>query len=182
MTNRELYLLVISFQEKFKEQHPPLESYLSSLWWLAKPYQHQLLTINLLAEWLEQAFTQEPPPFNSQWLDKTLTTELTPFENWENRILFQIADLHHLKEAGVFENPHRYGGLTSPSGTYWYNFDPFTFLECAVCGMYGGDVEDENIIWSEKPQGQQFRAYVYQITQWGWADFEKLLSYGQHYE
>jgi hypothetical protein len=171
MTNRKLYLLVISFQEKFREQPPSLESYLSSLWALAKPYQHQSITMTQFAEWLEQAFTQEPPPFNSQWLEKNVTDNLTPFENWENHILFQIADLHRLQEAGAFNNSYRYYGLAAPSGENWANFDPFSFLECAVCGMYGGDVENDKIIFPEKPQGRHFRDYVYQINRFGWADF-----------
>jgi hypothetical protein len=38
----------------------------------------------------------------------------------------------------------RYFGINSPRGSRWYNFDPCTFLECAMAGSFGGWEEGDD--------------------------------------
>jgi hypothetical protein len=38
----------------------------------------------------------------------------------------------------LFSHQLRYFGITAPRGTRWLNFDPCTYLECAVAGTFRG--------------------------------------------
>ena len=50
----------------------------------------------------------------------------------------QIADLHEMAKTGVLADDQRYFGIPGSRGTYWYNFDALTFLECGAAGYFGG--------------------------------------------
>lgn len=43
-----------------------------------------------------------------------------------------------MDRAGTLADEQRYFGVNSPRGALWHNFDPGTFLECAVAGRFGG--------------------------------------------
>ena len=49
-------------------------------------------------------------------------------------LLFLIADFHSMT-AGELGYKWRYMGAKSPRGHDWYNWDPLTFLECALAGF-----------------------------------------------
>lgn len=183
MTNRDFYLLVESFEDRFKSP-PPLELYLRSLWWVVSQEQHMPLTAELVATWLEQAFTQEPPPFDPQWdeCQPPETAESATFATWEALILFQIADLRRMAEAGMLKNEYRYFGITSPSGAIWYNFDPITYLECGVRGTIGGYAEDEVIVVIPPTAGETADSPIIPLSSFGWGLFIELLECGQWYE
>jgi hypothetical protein len=66
---------------------------------------------------------------------------------------------------GTLANDQRYFGVDSPRGSRWYNFDPLTFLECAVAGTFGE--EDDP---------------VFEIAEVSWEKFAGFLSVGQSYE
>ena len=59
-------------------------------------------------------------------------------------LLFQIADLHRM-QGNTLEGEWRYFGSESPSGNTWYNFDPMTYLECALAGMSASNEDAEPI-------------------------------------
>jgi hypothetical protein len=60
------------------------------------------------------------------------------FDRWEAFVLRQIVDLREMAEQGMLQDEMRYLGTDSPRGQKWYNFDPCTFLECAMAGSFGG--------------------------------------------
>jgi hypothetical protein len=185
MTNRNLYEFVRNLKDKHKgESLPSLEDYLCSLWSIVSRSQHSLPTFEKLVEWLEKAFTEEPPQFNPDWMERSLwyEGELTDYADWEHLILFQIADLRRMAEAGILENEYRYYGIDSPSGSRWYNFDPLTYLECGVRGMYGGYEEDEVIVLIPPPEGESADSPVCILNEFTWQDFSGILKYGQEYE
>lgn len=185
MTNRELYQFVRQLRNKFEPQKSlSLEQYLSSLWAIVSVHQDTQLTIEKLVEWLDTAFRQTPPPFNSDWLDGQVNypQDQATYEDWQNLILFQIADLHRMAEAGLLADPYRYYGLDSPSGVRWYNFDSFTYLECGIRGAFGGYVAEEVIVLISPPEGESADSPVYQIEQFTWTDFIEILECGQCYE
>ena len=41
------------------------------------------------------------------------------------------------------EDKMRYFGVTSETGNLWYNFDPFTNLECGLRGTLDNEEEEE---------------------------------------
>ncbi len=43
-------------------------------------------------------------------------------------------DLRRMR-GGTLAEEWRYFGSESPTGKGWYNFDPLTYLECALAGM-----------------------------------------------
>ncbi|OKL52815.1 hypothetical protein BSZ40_01610 [Buchananella hordeovulneris] len=57
-------------------------------------------------------------------------------------IAFQLADLRKLAAAGTLHDPHRFFGVVSPTGNYWYNFTPEAFIECGAAGLADTDRED----------------------------------------
>ena len=59
------------------------------------------------------------------------------FQVWEKMVSDQIADLHEMAETGALADDQRYFGIPGPRGTYWYNFDALTFLECGAVGYFG---------------------------------------------
>jgi hypothetical protein len=50
-----------------------------------------------------------------------------------------------MAEAGMLENEYRYFGIESPTGFWWYNFDPRSYLEAAVWRRRGDYAEHEVI-------------------------------------
>ncbi|MBO0797503.1 MAG: hypothetical protein J2P31_01655 [Blastocatellia bacterium] len=123
--------------------------------------------------------------------------DLPGYPGWEATIVRQIVDLREMDEAGMLKNKYKYFGVDSPRGERWYNFNPASFLECAMAGTYGG--------WS--PGDSTGRTYVpgkvafldengelvdrdpetlpnpiYPIAQISWEDFQYFLSMGQMYE
>lgn len=192
-TNRDLYRYIISFDERYKDNYPPLQNYLHSLWDIARHYKNRIITFQNFAIMLNDAFIHPILPFNESWLninepDYDDDYE-NPFDHWENSIQFQIADLYRMKQNGQLDDQYKYFGITSPSGSSWYNFDPFSFLECAALGSYGGyEEEDEtriNLIEDDSTYDGQFEEddpKIFNLGDFDWEQFADFLYTGQIYE
>jgi len=83
-----------------------------------------------------------------------------PFTVLQQMICYQIADLHRMAQAGLLENKWRSFGIDSPTGHRWYNFDPSSYLHCAVQSLQVDGVS----------------------TDASWIDLAILLWLGQIYE
>ena len=162
MTTADFHAFVQGFSSKHPTA-PSLETYLTSLWRVVALEQPAVPTYELIASWLDAAFEQPPPPFDPCWLelDTDSFREVSDFHTWEALLLGQIADLNQMAAAGQLRNDLRYFGITSTSGQQWYNFDPFTFLECGAAA-----IEDNPVL--------------HHVS--GWELFGKLLLCGQIYE
>ncbi|MEM9864632.1 MAG: hypothetical protein AAF938_23730 [Myxococcota bacterium] len=139
VTNRDLYCLIADLIELREKHRLSLETYLMNLRMLAEGMRDRpTISGRRFATWLVRAFeaTERAP---EQPREKA-----TGYERWETLIQRQIQDLRDMAECGTFENELRYFGVDSPSGYSWYNFDPLTFLECAVAGTFGGWQEGDN--------------------------------------
>ena len=63
----------------------------------------------------------------------------------QNVLIFQIAELHRMRDKEL-QNPQRYSGINSETDNWWYNFDPFTNLECgAEWFLDSADSEEDDI-------------------------------------
>jgi hypothetical protein len=91
----------------------------------------------------------------------------------------------------------RYFGVRAPRQSYWYNFDPRGYLECAMAGSFGGWEPDDDTgrqyvsgpvavlaedgsIQSASPE--DLHDPVYQIHVVTWEQFKDFMICGQIYE
>ena len=167
-----------------------LEAYLRGLWKVTQKCRHQTTSPALIEQVLYEAVMAEPAPFDKDWLKY----ERPPFDPdyqekhdngftyFKHTILFQIADLRRMQEAGMLNlSPIiLFGGVDSPSGNRWYNFDVFDYFTCAErgyrshCERFG--VPDE---WSQTlpPIGHPINS-----TECNWRDLAEILEFGRIYE
>ena len=102
-----------------------------------------------------------------------------------------------MRKAGTLESEYRYFGLDAPSGRHWCNFDPCTFLECAVDGTFGGwqpgdttgrDYVPGNVaVFDARGRITAVNPWdidspTYEITAVSWEKFADFLWAGQSYE
>jgi len=140
-TNRDLYLVIAELCGRAADQPRSLEDYLTALWQLAAAHRARAaLTLSELAGLLDAALRADAPAFDPAWSQRHSSAgdRSGGHAGWERVILDQIVDLHEMAAAGTLANEHRYFGIDAPRGRRWYNFDPATYLECAVAGTFGG--------------------------------------------
>lgn len=140
-TNRDLYLFIAGLVAERGKHDRSLEEYLRALWAAGSAHRDaEALSLSCFAGLLETALRAEVPPFDPAWLDidRGALADVSGYASWERAIQAQIVDLHEMEQAGLLANELRYFGIDAPRGARWYNFDPFTFLECGVAGTFGG--------------------------------------------
>ncbi len=144
-----------------------MEDYLRALLSLCLSKKNETPSIHLFYTMLDEAFTASPLPFEDEWLRVTkspdenqfmykftnpalfIATNLAVnindpnFDFLQQVLIFQIADLRRMRDKEL-KDEYRYFGIDSPTGNRWYNFDPFTNLECGLrCLEDNADMEDE---------------------------------------
>ncbi len=159
------YILLLT-DERATPTTKSLEEYLRALWGLIELAQAKSVTYALLGQLLHDAFVAEPLPFHEGWLQYAEPPDLdedehrNSFSVLQQMICYQIADLHRMAQAGLLENKWRFYGIDSPTGYRWFNFDPASYLHCAVQSLREDSVS----------------------TEVGWIDLAILLWLGQIYE
>lgn len=78
-------------------------------------------------------------------------------------IKFQLAEFSRMRASGQLADESKFFGIISPSGHGWYNFDPFSLLECGARGLMDHAGEDAPV-------------------RGGWEILGKLLEMGRTYE
>jgi len=199
-TNRDLYLFVADLCEKNAKNDRSLEDFLKVLWRLSSPHRSlDALPLSQFAGLLEAALREEVPSFDPSWTRAYQQGEdqLAGYVRWESTILGQIVDLHEMERAGTLANDLRYFGVDAPRGSRWYNFDPLTFLECAVTGTFGGwrsgdptgrdyvpgpvaVLDETGRITSADPR--ELDEPLFEMEGIGWDVFADFLGSGQWYE
>lgn len=167
MNTTDFYEQITALSEKHENRD--LEEYLISLYTLVEKNKEQKMTGELLLQLLSDAFTTATIPFKKEWLacdkpphdngiirkltnpdlkddfDRTFYTDIDGVEFTLEVLKFQIAELHKMRDKQL-KNEYRYFGIRSETGHDWYNFDPFSNLECgARCLVDNADSEDEEI-------------------------------------
>lgn len=168
----------------------PLEQYLRGLWKVIQESREQTVTLPLIKEILEKAAVKDPAPFNEAWLKfenpprsfgKTHEGEEDGgFTYLKHTILFQIADLHRMEEAGTLKLNWHGGPAESPSGNHWYNSSVRHYFECAIAG-YESHCKSYHVRneWTERfpPIGRPLDSTVFT-----WCDLAEILELGRLYE
>lgn len=185
LTNRDIYLHVEALTRQHSGPHRRgLEDYLKVLWEIISKQQPQQPSAADLMRWMQEAFeapllehdVPSPPPVPTQ--DQDL--ELGSYARFEHRLLQQIHELGLMRKNGQLADPHRYFGIDAPNGSRWYNFDPFTYLECGVRGSMGGfDEEDETLTFTDV---EPFSSPIEELEHMSWALLEDLIICGACYE
>lgn len=141
-----------------------LEEYLRTLWALIQEHESDTVSFSLIAKLLADAFRLQPLPFEESWLEYSALPDegMDDFEYLRGMILYQIADLHLMAQAGTLNDPHRYFGIDSPTGHRWFNFAPVDYFGCAKA-------------WFNKGESAMY-------TECSWRDLAVLLWVGQIYE
>lgn len=140
-TNRDLYLAINDLSVQHKDCDRSLEVYLLAVLNRAPRFcDRESLTLSEFYDLLACGFTHDPVPFDDVWRDQydNLPHEDNDYAGWRATVIRQIVDLRELEECGTLENELRYFGVSAPRGSYWFNFDPLTYLECAMAGAFGG--------------------------------------------
>lgn len=202
-TNRDLYSAISDLGEHYGAQGRTLEQYLRALLGVARQYQQRqdrdTVSLEDVYQILEQAWIAEPSPFDAAW--QVQYSDLNPqhrdFSGWEATLIRQIVDLREMQEVGTLENEQRYFGVDSPRGTRWYNFDPTTYLECAMVGSMGGwepgDSTGRELVPGEvailDAQGtlqvvnpEDIDRLIIEVETITWEQFQDFLMCGQMYE
>lgn len=144
-TNRDLYVAISALIKERKDDRRTLEEYLRALLRLAEQHAGQpALDPAALLDLVTAAFTAEPAPFDPSWLGLTPEESASGYQAFRGALIAQIVDLVEMDKDGTLANEHRYFGVDAPRGARWYNFDPRTYLECAMAGTIGGWEPDDD--------------------------------------
>ncbi|SNS54030.1 hypothetical protein [Actinomadura mexicana] len=194
-TNRDLYLVFLQLGQQARAASWSLSAFLRSLWKVGAALADQArLEPDDVAAMFAAAAATPPPAFDPAWSGKDLSLpgeEPDRYTDWERVLLSQIADLEDFLAAppgpqarfGV-EAPRPPGSGARATPARWYNFDPATYLECAVAGSLGGwDAADgARVPLPAGPGEPTARSYVRTITTMSWTDLARIAVCGQMYE
>jgi hypothetical protein len=187
-TNRDLYLFVAALVENDDLEGRELEEYLRALWRLGSAEQAKdQLTLACFSGLLVAAFQEPAPAFVPGWQD-IAEEEGTHagYPRWERTIFSQIVDLREMRDAGMLANEHRYFGVDAPRGRRWFNFDPLTYLECAVEGAFGGwrpgDRTGRDYVAAKNLELADLDIPIFEMTRVSWDQFADFLRAGQSFE
>jgi hypothetical protein len=140
-TNRDLYLAIDELSKQKKNCDRSLAIYLLALLNQSVAFANrESLTLAEFYEIIACSFTDAPAPFHDAWrieYEKLLHKD-EGFTGWRATIIRQIVELREMDECGTLKNENRYFGVSTPRTSYWVNFDPLGYLECAMAGSFGG--------------------------------------------
>ncbi|WP_433323710.1 hypothetical protein [Spirillospora sp. CA-294931] len=191
-SNRDLYLHFLHIGQEARNASWSLSAFLRALWKVSGPLcDREVLDPDDVAAMFSAAATTPPAEFDPAWSSADLALpgdEPEGHADWERVILSQLADLEDFLNSppgpqGRFgvEAPRPTGSGRRATPSLWYNFDPATYLECAVAGSLGGwDAADGARVPLPGDSGR--RSYVRPITTMTWADLARIAVCGQMYE
>ncbi|MFB4296614.1 hypothetical protein [Actinomadura sp. NTSP31] len=194
-TNRDLYLIFLQLGQEARAASWSLSAFLRALWKVSAPLRdNERLEPDDVAAMFAAASTTPPAEFDPAWSAKDLSLpghRPEGYADWERVVLSQLADLEEFLVSppgpqarfGV-DAPRPPGSGARATPARWYNFDPATYLECAVAGSLGGwDAADGARVPLPTAAGEPpARSYVREITEMSWGDLARIAVCGQMYE
>ena len=194
-TNRDLYCFIADLVKRRAGSSITLDCYLANLRQLGRARcSRPALSHAEFARLLEAAF-ESPGPGDSSVSPVLAAPD--GYAGWETRLDEQIRDLHEMRDAGTLASEYRYFGVNAPSGARWYNFDPFTYIECAAAGTFGGWQEGDDTGRAHVPgpvavldasgaittmDPRDIEDPVVDVSEITWRQFVEFLEAGQWYE
>jgi len=190
VTNRDLYLRLVALGEELAGR--ALLDYLCGLWAVSRPLaDRDHLDGDLLAAMLLAAAKVRPVRPEPAWrvADLSVDGDYAGFGDFTKVVCTQIVDLLAFEETppgpyaafGVDAPPRLDGGRATVE--HWCNFDPATYLECAVAGAFGGwDPADGRRVSVTEAATGHAGDVVRPLGPISWGDIGAFLEYGQSYE
>lgn len=146
-TNRDLYLHIVRLAKVYSDSDRSLEQYLLVLWaGVSRHSGESWLDVSVFCHLLGEAFEARIPyaEEEEQLVRAASVGAEAGYYTVADTLMKQVADLRAMQQAGTLDDEYRYFGVDAPSGALWYNFDPLTYLECAVSGTFGGWEEGDD--------------------------------------
>jgi hypothetical protein len=194
-TNRDLYKQIATLIKREADNPVTLEQYLCTVLVNSAKLRHQeKFSLAEFFEILEAGFS---PVNNATINEESPDGVVSAYVEWQTTICRQIKDLREMGKKGLLKNDQKYFGMSAPGGGYWYNFDPSSFLECAMAGSFGGWEEGDDTgrqfvpgeVVAYNEQGEMItcdprdlQEPVTDISEITWKEFEDFLWSGQSYE
>lgn len=152
MNAEKFYKQICSLSTRF--QNRDLETYLLALYKIVELRKNKKLSYDLIFEMIQAAFVQEPTALQEEWLSCNIPPDefeindtLSPYDYTIEVLKFQIAELFKMRGKQL-ANEHRYFGIPSETGNYWYNFDPLGNLACGARCMLDNETDFSILDWS----------------------------------
>ena len=162
---QELREVVLSILEDYRDKKAvELDVFLPAIWTQCRQVSESNPTWQDIADVVARAFELDTSQIILSDLKPEEPSEIHEKCGWkefEQTILFQIADLQRMR-GGALDNELRYFGVQSPTENTWYNFDSLGFLECGLAGISDG-----------------FGKFQFESN---WGSFQLFLEYGRLYE
>jgi hypothetical protein len=188
-----MYQAVVRIGEQAEESSRTLEEYLRALIRLVQPEQNAShLATDFFLQVMAEALTQTPLPFDEIWASEYPEPQdpAESFDDWFRTAIQQVVDLREMAASGTFANRLRYFGVRSPRGSYWFNFDIGTYLECAMAGTYGGWQEGDSHRKRVSEPAAELEADaslssadpIINVPSVDWEHFTRFIECGQFYE
>jgi len=188
-TNRDLYLHVLKIGRDARAASWSLSAFLRTLWKTSTALRgRETVELDEVAALFAAAGSNPPPPYDPGWTTKDLTISgdaPSSYEDWENVLLSQIADLEDFltdprgarqDEIVLAPRPEGTGARSTPRR--WRNFDPASYVECAVAGSLGGwKVEDGGRVPEEGSTLKE--SPVREVGEFDWVELSRLIVCGQ---
>ncbi|QXJ26186.1 hypothetical protein AGRA3207_007804 [Actinomadura graeca] len=194
-TNRDLYLHFLHLGQEARAASWSLSAFLRALWKVSAPLSGRAeLEPDDVAAMFTAASATPPAAFDPAWRAKDLSLPgggPEGYADWERVVLSQLADLEDFLAAPPGPQARFGADAPRPDGAgrratppRWLNFDPATYLECAVAGSLGGwDAADgARVPLPAGPGETPARSYVRAITTMTWGDLARIAVCGQMYE
>lgn len=200
-SNRDLYLAIEKLAEKYKSCDRSLEEYLRVLLQEADRFAHyEALSLSDFYALICVSFTASIPKFNENWRNtyNLLPNAAAGFSHrWQATLIRQIVDLREMAENGTLADQYRYFGIDSPRHSRWYNFEPRSYLECAMAGSFGGwepaDAASRQLVPGrvtvltetgsiQAVDPQDLPRPQFALPTVAWTEFEDFIECGRYYE
>lgn len=199
-TNRDLYLALEKLAKEQAASRRSLEEFLRAMLRSGEAHANCVsLSLRQFHDLLAGSFASPCVEFNENWRAEydALAHESHGNPGWRATLIRQIVDLREMSENGTLDDKQRYFGVDSPRHTRWYNFDPVSFIECAMAGSLGGwepgddtgrsfvpgpvaVVLDDGSMGSARPES--LPRPQFELPQISWELFQEFLWCGQNYE
>lgn len=196
VTNRDLYLRILWLGEEMKTSGRTLSEYLRALWLVSRPLANRAqLEPDTVAAMLTAAVEAPPPPMNPAWRTADLSdadSRATGYADFERIIMAQVADLADFDDRPL--SSYAYFGIDAPrppnvfrsTDSRWYNFDPHTYLECAMAATFGGWDPADGLRVSLTAEADERlpepEEYLVDLPLISWAGLADFAECGQTYE
>jgi hypothetical protein len=146
-THRDLYFAAVRRVNAHPGRERPLEEYLRALLGqLAALRERAELGAAEFLDWVTGGLAADPVPFEPAWdrVPAVAPSGAAGFGDVERMLQRQVAELRRLLACGLWNGPEREFGVQAPGGGRWSNFDPASFVECGLQGIFGGFALEEH--------------------------------------